>query len=426
MKKILLLFIGILLSSSLLFGQDWISIIGKSPYPPNTKVYFTGYDGFEKIDLGSIRSDEQGEIDYFTDYHGFCMMSSEGGKSYPIILEHDPVCIDWNKKPRFTCEPENEFFYSYLPALQRIDSMQKAYFSVPDTLARKRKLLENLDSTMNGLLEELMNADESHARVFLLSDLIILQTKMVDSTASMAEWKEDILGFVDTHFEILKNSVYLKRLGTAYVAMNIKVLRTEFSKDQAIEYDVDQWVAKLDGKLDIRRMVEFFVLHFIRTGEAEVASKLVAKYIDILKCDQWVGGTPRPANMPYTFNVFFGPEFGNVRSLDQFQGMDKILAFVSTECPASVAAVAGLYNFVTVNQVRMPVILVPDYELEGELGVLVAEKAPFGLRTGYKYGGPLMQGAGIKQLPAFMILGRQNLVKEVIYDLELLKDKIRK
>ena len=74
----------------------------------------------------------------------------------------------------------------------------------------------------------------------------------------------------------------------------------------------------------------------------------------------------------------------------------------------------------------MPVILVPDYALEGELGTLVEEKAPFSLRTGYKYGGPLMQGAGIKQLPAFMVLDRQNLVKEVIYDLELLKEKIKK
>lgn len=426
MKKIFLLVITILISSSLLFSQDWISIIGKSPFPPNTKVYFTGYNGFEKVDLGSIRSDAEGKIDYFTDYHGFCMMSIEGGKSYPLILEYDPVCIDWTKKPWFTCEPENEFFYGYLPALQRIDSLQKIYFAMPDTLPQKKEILGNLDSTMNGLYDELMNAGETHARIFRLSDLIILQTKMVDSTAGIVEYKDDILDFIDAHLDILNSSIYLKRLGMAYVAMNKKVFRTELSKGQAMEYDVDRWVARFEGTLDMRSLMEFFVLHFIRTGEAEVASKLLGKYVDILKCDQWVGGTPRPANMPYSFNVFFGPEFGNVRSLDQFQGMDKILAFVSTECTASVVAVAGLYDFVTVNQIRMPVILVPDYALEGELGTLVEEKAPFSLRTGYKYGGPLMQGAGIKQLPAFMVLDRQNLVKEVIYDLELLKEKIKK
>lgn len=422
MKKIFLVFIAFLIPSCLLLGQDWISVIGKSPYPPNTKVYFTGYNGFEKVDLGSIRSDSQGEIDYFTDYHGYCMMSVEGGKAYPIILEYDPVCIEWSEKVAFTCEPENAFFYTYLPALQRIDSMQKAYFSMPDSLAHKPEMLEKVDSAMTGLYDELINADESHARVFLLCDLMILQTKMVDSTAVMAEWKDDILGFVSTHFEILKNSVYLKRLGIAYVTMNNKVFRTGLSKNQAMEYDVDRWVTELGGMLDVRQMVEFFALHFIRVGEAEVASRLVGKYVDELKCDQWVGGTPRPANMPYTFNVFFGPDFSNVRGLEQFRGMDKILAFVSTECPASVVAVAGLYDFVTANQIRIPVILVPDYELEGELGVLVEEKAPFGLRTGYKYGGPLMQGAGIKQLPAFMILDRQNLVKEVLYDLETLKE----
>jgi len=426
MKKIFLLFSVFLISSCLLHSQDWISIIGKSPYPANTKVYFTGYNGFEKIDLGSIRSNAQGEIDFFTDYHGFCMMSAEGAKPYPVILEHDPVCIEWNDPPVFSCEPENAFFYAHLPELKQIESMQMLYFSVPDSLPGKDSLRTELQGKMELLFEELMQDENLHARVFLLSDLFVMQCKMVDSTEQMAEWKEDLLAFADIHFEILNSSVYLGKLGKAYVDMNRTVFKNENSKNQAMEYDVGKWVELFGEKLSEKAIVEFFCMYFIQSGESATAAILLSKYIDIVKCDQWVGGTARPANMPYTFNVFFGPDFSNVRSLDQFRGTDKILAFVSTECPASVAAVAALFEFVNSSQVRLPVILVPDYELEGELGALVEKRAPFSLRTGYKYGGPLMQGAGIKQLPAFMILDRQNLVKEVIYDLKLLEERIGK
>ena len=53
----------------LAYGQDFISIKGKSPFPDGIRVVFTGYEGLNKVDLGSIRATAGGEVDYFTDYH---------------------------------------------------------------------------------------------------------------------------------------------------------------------------------------------------------------------------------------------------------------------------------------------------------------------------------------------------------------------
>jgi hypothetical protein len=113
-----------------------------------------------------------------------------------------------------------------------------------------------------------------------------------------------------------------------------------------------------------------------------------------------------------------------VYNLDQFSGMSKVLALVSTDCPASVAAVSGLYEFLMENQIRLPVILVHEVEPEGKLAGLLAEKAPFGLQTGFQTGSTLMFGAGVEQLPAFMLLDRNNLQQQIIYDLDDLKQTI--
>jgi hypothetical protein len=122
--------------------------------------------------------------------------------------------------------------------------------------------------------------------------------------------------------------------------------------------------------------------------------------------------------------VFGGEDFSRVYNLDQFSGMPKILAMVSTDCPASVAAVSGLYEFMMEKQIRIPVILIHEVAPAGKLGDILADKAPFGLQAGMQTGGTLMFGAGVEQLPAFMMLDRNNLQQKIIYDLEEIKQLI--
>jgi hypothetical protein len=424
MKNILLsLLIGFFFLHSL-SGQDLISVVGKSPYPQNVKVYFTGFNGFEKLDLGSIRTMPGGEIDFFTDYHGFCTIKADGYKSYPLILQHDPVCIEWGDIPKFTCESENEAFYKYLSGFSYTDSLLRVFLSTNDSL-NKIKSREELSSLLESQINQVSGGDAPYAEVFMQAEIRIRRAKILEDKDQMDIWKEDILAFIDAHYDALYNSHYMAKLAGAYLEMNRIVFDADVGLQQAMEYDIDLWMTSLGPSIGEREVANFFLAYCMKTDELELASTLVAKYIDYVKCDQYVSSKLRPLSMPYTFNVFFGPQFSNVRSLDQFQGMRKVLALFSTECPASVAAVTGLFAFVTENQIRLPVILVPDYELEGEMGVLIEEKAPFGLQAGFKTGSSLMTGAGIKQLPAFMVLDRNNLLEEVFYDLEVLKTMLK-
>ena len=193
---------------------------------------------------------------------------------------------------------------------------------------------------------------------------------------------------------------------------------------QANVYDVGEWVSMLGPSMGEKAVVDFFLVHFVRDGAKDVALDLVGKYAELVKCEQYVSNNTRPSNMPYTFSVFGGPDLSRVYNLDQFHGINKILAIYSTDCPASIAAVVGLFGFVREKQLRMPVILVPNGETEGEYAELVEKEAPFGMQTGMKTGSGIIIGAGIKQLPAFIILDERNLLKEVYYDIDELKASI--
>jgi len=416
-----------ILLSFLLFtplsGQDWISIVGKSPYPQGVKVFFEGYEGFNKIDVGSIRTGAGGEIDYFTDYRGFCKLKAEGMKTYALILEHDPVCLEWGKVPKFPCDPENEYFYGIMPKIFSLDSMYLAYRAENDSAERIR-LFNELDAEFLNFSQELLDGEPLNANIFLQAEFVLRRTKMVADAEQMTGWKKHIFGFISDHYDILYHSDYIGKLAEAYVAMNNDVFKSDLSIQQAKEYDVDEWITHLGSRMGESEIVNFFLVHFISKGELEVASNLLVKYSDYVKCDLYVSENTRPASMPYSFNVFGGPEFSKVYSLDQFAGISKILVLFSTECPASIAAVTGLYSFMSEKQIRMPVIMAPNVQPEGELAELLAEKAPFGMQTGAKMGNAIANGAGVKQLPAFMILDRNNLLQEIIYDLDQLKGVI--
>jgi hypothetical protein len=341
-------------------------------------------------------------------------------KSYPLILEHDPVCLEWGDEPKFPCDPDNEYFYRLMPEMRSLDVLYDAYVAENDS-AEKIRLFTELDADFLSWSKILLNGESLNANVFMQAELILRRAKMVADAAQMTGWKDLIFAFIADHFEVLNHSYYIGKLAETYLAMNNDIFKNDISRQQAKEYDVDEWVTRLGSQMGEREILNFFLVHFISQGEMEIASKLLVEYGDYVNCELYVSSSTRPATMPYSFNVFGGPDYSKVYNLDQFHGIPKILVLFSTDCPASVAAVAGLYSFISEKQVRMPVIMAPNSEPEGELAVLLAEKAPFGLQTGVKTGGAISSGAGVKQLPAFMILDRNNLLQEVIYDLDILK-----
>lgn len=403
-------------------AQDWISIVGKSPYPHGVMVQFTGYNGFEEIDLGSIRTTQGGAIDYFTDFHGRCMISAEGMPSYFLILEHDPICLEWGSQQPFTCDPENEYFYNTSFELDHIDSLFTVYEKADS--AGKEMAFQGLDDAIQHLYEEVSLSSVKHARVYMLSELLIRRAKLATNTDQLTLWKSEMLGYAEENYDILSRSDYLGNLAMGYLEMNSTVMNSDISVRQAMEYDVNTWVERLGARAGEREMLDFFMIRFLESGDAGMASLLASKYNDYIRCEQFVSSKLRNTGMPYTFNVFGGDNFSRVYSLDQFSGMPKVLAMVSTDCPASIASVSGLYEFLMEKQIRMPVILVHEVEPEGKLADILSDKAPFSLQTGVKTGGTLMFGAGVVQLPAYMILDRNNLQQQIIYDLEELKQVI--
>lgn len=424
MKKMSL---GIIISLIVLCSgaQDFISIVGSVPYPVSTKVYFEGYEGFSPEDLGNIRVSDNGEIDFFTDYHGYCKMHVPGQTAWPLILEYDPTCLEWKGGFSFACDPENEVFYKFLPALDYNDSLLLAFRNSSDSL-ELIELRAQLDIDLNELGDKLNSLNNSPAGIFLKGEFLIHNANATDSLNSIAIVKEEILLFVQEHYEQLYHSDYLIRLARAYTDMNKRGFSRQETAKAASIYDVGEWHKTLSPLMEERAIIDFFMEDFLADGNIGVAADLAEKYAEIVKCEQYVNTKLRPATMPYSFNVFGGADMSKMYALDQFSGMPKILALYSAECPASIAALAGLYEFVKEKQLRVPVILTPDGEIDPQLIKLLQKVAPFGLQTGAKTGGSLMMGAGIKQLPAFIVLDRNNLLKDIYYDLGSLKTDFSK
>jgi hypothetical protein len=351
------------------------------------------------------------------------MMSAEGMPSYFLILEHDPVCLEWGKSQPFTCDPENSYFHESTIRLAGIDSLFAEYELAADSAAKETSYQLTLDEIQRSY-DEVSASTIPHARIYLLAELLIQRSKLVRDVDQLASWKTEMLDFADQNYDILARSDYLGNIAMAYVGMNKDVMKSEISRRQAMEYDVETWIDILGAKAGTKEMIDFFIIRLLNSGEASTSARLVSKYNDYVRCELYISSKLRNPNMPYTFNVFGGENFDRVYNLDQFSGMSKVLALVSTDCPASVAAVSGLYEFLMENQIRLPVILVHEVEPEGKLAGLLAEKAPFGLQTGFQTGSTLMFGAGVEQLPAFMLLDRNNLQQQIIYDLDDLKQTI--
>jgi len=411
--------IFVLLVSSA-FSQDLISIVGRSPFPPETKVVFTGFEGFRPTELGSIRVTSGQQIDYFTSYHGLCMMSAEGYPEFALILENDPTCIEWDSLPSFPCDQENIILYAQLPALDTISSWLSAWRESTDSLI-KADLQNMIGQSIEQCRKEVESTAGGKAGLYIEASLKAMEAAMVTVPAIMGDHKSEILDFIGGNFQALYHSDRMITLSEAYVNMNKQVFSSEMSATQASVYDVEQWISALEGMLPAREIVEHFLLMFAKMGEADVLAQLLEAQAGNFECEQYVGNTKRPANMPYTFSVFVGPDLGREYTLDQFTGMKKILAMYSPDCPASIAALVALYGYMSANQLRIPVILVPDNELEDPLKSVVREKAPFGMQTGMKMGGSLMMGAGIQQLPAYIILDQRNLLSDVFYSFSELK-----
>ena len=412
-------FIFLLLVSSA-FSQDLISIVGRSPFPADTKVVFTGYEGFRSAELGSTRVTSGQQIDYFTSYHGLCMMSAEGYPEYALILENDPTCIEWDSIPSFPCDQENPILYARLQALDTIGSQVAAWQESTDSL-EKADLLIAIKQSIDHCREGISSSAHSKAGLYIEASLMAMEAALVTLPATMGDQKSAILDFVGRNFQTFYHSDRLITLSDAYVGMNRHVFSSEISAAQASVYDVEQWISALEGMMPARDIVEHFLMLFAKMGETDVLAQLLEAQAGNFECEQYVGNTKRPANMPYTFSVFVGPDLGREYTLDQFTGMKKILAMYSPDCPASIAALVALYGYMSANQVRIPVILVPDNELEEPLKSLVMDKAPFGMQTGMKMGGSLMMGAGIQQLPAYIILDQRNLLSDVFYSFSELK-----
>jgi len=423
MKLISAIIIFLSISMTYVDGQDFISIKGKCPFPANSMVSFEGYQGFEIVDLGEIRISADSIIDYFTDYHGYCLMKVKGSPSMPLILDHDPTCIEWDSLPGFPCDPENKFYYEMRTRFMSLDTLVPMYLNSNDSLEQislKKSIHNQIEKT--GLV--LDGQTSLCASVLLKAELMIIESSLVENAEGMGEHKVKITDFIDAHYDQLLHSDMLTSLAIAYTDMNRKVFTNPLSTQQAIIYDVGEWVNMLGPRMGEKDVINFFLVQCSKQGDKEIASILVAKYIDIVKCEQYVSSNTRPTNIPYSFSIFGGPDLSRVKTLDQFQGISKILAVYSTECPATIAAVVGLYSFMGENQIRMPVILMPDNVDEGPLNEIVKKQAPFGMQTGMKTGGGFMQGAGVKQLPAFIILDERNLLKKIYYDFNELKAEL--
>ena len=276
----------------------------KSQQPVDIEL--RGYDGLSDILIfkGSLTSDAKQIIDI--SYQGLGLLIFNTGQGYPVIIGKQFFTVhitDPDHLPSFTGSSENDFFYRLLTG----SDPGPYQYDFALLMIRAKKLLDSSNS--------------------------------IRTVADLNAMKEKFHTFVIDHYPDLQHSDMVRRLIAQYFMMHEYVdfhIKGAPASDIQVQYKkavlngVGNWLRILKPYIPEHEILNYCISLYYNRSMVTLAHLITANFQDAAYC-------PGVEHQTFSFpdDLLVTVEDGKgKRPLAEFKG-DKIIAFVSKECPVS-------------------------------------------------------------------------------------------
>lgn len=293
-----------------------------------------GYDGLGEMLLykGSIGAGEKQEI--ATPYRGLALLRFSQGQVYPFIIGNEYFSlkiVSPDKPPTVSDSSNNEFLYRRLTG------------TGPEGVPSDFVLL------------------------LLQAKQLLESTYGIRTTGELATRKNEIHDFVRDHYDSLRHSDMVRRLIAQYFMMHEYVeYHTEDAPapDIKVQYQqevlngVGSWLEILRPHLPAHEIVNYIVSFYYQRSMVTLASLIAENYQSVAYCP---GSEKETWSFPKDLLVA-GANGSRDRLLGTIKG-EKIIAFVSDDCPVSIAATVIKARQIADQKKRVQLIVAPLQQL---------------------------------------------------------------
>lgn len=270
----------------------------------SVEIELIGYNGLIEIFISKGDVAAGGEFEIDTAYRGFALLVFSGGQGYPLIIGDELITAHIagpGMPPTFTVNSENEVFYKALTAGDPVP----AQYNFASLMIQAKQLLESNLS--------LRTIEELHAK------------------------KQEYHEFVVEHYDRLKHSDMVRRLIAQYFMMHEYVdyhvegapatdIRVKYQ--QEVLNGIGSWLDVLSPHIPRHEILNYCVSLYYNRSMVTLASVIVDNFKDVAYC-------PGDEDATFTFpDGMIITDGYTERKLAELNG-DKIIAFVSVDCPVS-------------------------------------------------------------------------------------------
>ncbi len=298
------------------------------------KIELSGFNILDENALfkGDLAAGSNYEID--PPYRGLALLVFGGGQSYPVIIGAESFTLKITGPhvlPSFVGSGENDFFYKLLaggdPAPEPYDF---AFL-----MLQAKELLES-----------------SHS---------------IKTVKELAAKKKEFYGFVGKHYQSLKHSDMIRRLIGQYFMMHEYIdyhvagtpaAAIQLKYQQEVVSGVGSWLEILRPYLSEQEILNYCVSLYYKRSMVTLAALIVENFKDIAYC-------PGEAMDAFRFSgdIHLAEVDGYQElKLADFKG-DKLIAFVSDDCPVSMVATVSKARNLAREKEALPVIVAPLQKL---------------------------------------------------------------
>lgn len=298
------------------------------------QIELTSYDSLTESSIfkGNLTADSKYEIN--TLYRGLALLVFAGGQRYPVIIGEESFTLkitDPGEPPSFVDSAENDFLYKSLTGGDPVPG----HYDFALLMIQAQNLLESSQS--------------------------------IKTVKELSIKKQEFQEFARKHYESLKHSDMIKQLIAQYFMMHEYVdyhvagapatdIRAEYQKE--IVGGVRNWLEILKTYIPEHEILNYCVSLYYNRSMVTLAFQIIEDFRDIAYC-------PGDEKQTFSFpdDLLISEVDGNKeRKLNDFKG-NKIIAFVSDDCPVSMVEAVSKVRQLADQKKDEVVIVAPLQEL---------------------------------------------------------------
>jgi hypothetical protein len=297
-------------------------------------IELTGYNGLAETNIftGDVVPGSGQEIN--TPYRGLALLGFAGGQRYPVIIGDKSFTLNItgpNEPPSFTYSAENDFLYKKLSG------------------------------------EDPAPGQYDFALLMIQAKDLLKSSSSVRTVEELTTKKEEFHEFVRNNYVSLKHSDMVRRLIAQSFMMHEYVdyheegapatnIRIKYQKE--VVNGVGSWLETLKPHLQQQEVLNYIVSLYYNRSMVTLASLIIENFRNVAYCP---GDDKKIFSFPADMNIVVAAG-DKERKLGDFRG-DKIIAFVSEDCPVSMVEAVNKARQLIDQKENVPVIVAPLQKL---------------------------------------------------------------